>query len=659
MPSLNQSVPKAAWSGLSVTLAQARAECQLQGAALCSPAVTATGVCCRTGCGMDSKLVWLEDGRLEQGCTPAQRIKSRHQADDAPAAPLPGVNAVPWSSQLGQDHLVHTLLGADHKGFFIDLASNDPIALSNTRALETLGFRGLCIEPNPVYYPLYKLARRRCTLVPYAVSAKRGTVPFGVSRKHAKKNNPLAALGDERWAAMFGGIVAPGLDNANASTSETVQVGAVTFDEILRNYSVPSVISYLSLDVEGAEGLVMESFPWHTHVLSLVTVERPKADLRSKFVDHGYRHLCNSGDFGDELWAHSSTRLDVPSLARWPPAHCPDANGIQIPRCRSLIDPSFNCNDGFSPRAESRPLSARALVAPLSSPCDSLSARLNEASCRNYSRTFASLRRHANVKGVSFPERHIDIMSDPNNLFVPRCVDAGRLVQTASEELPWVVLHNGIQVLSRSYYGDFAEVLETNLGVHEGAEERLFGEVLPLLPPGSVMLELGSYWAMYSTWFGRAVRGARLFLVEASAQALGIGLRNLAHNRLQPELATRGYVGIDVNVSSLVASRGLRHVHMLHADIQGEEVGMLTDIAPLLRARRVSYIFLSTRSQEVHLSCLETLRSHGYRIIGQTDVDSDTFFFDGIIVASEPSLTAPAAVDLGSRLATPQRKGAL
>ena len=96
---------------------------------------------------------------------------------------------------------------------------------------------------------------------------------------------------------------------------------------------------------------------------------------------------------------------------------------------------------------------------------------------------------------------------------------------------------------------------------------------------------------------------------------------------------------------------------MLHADIQGEEVGMLSDIAPLLRARRVSYISLSTHSQEAHLSCLETLRSHGYRIIGQTDVDSDTFFFDGIIVASEPSLTAPAAVDLGSRRATPQRKG--
>ena len=48
------------------------------------------------------------------------------------------------------------------------------------------------------------------------------------------------------------------------------------------------------------------------------------------------------------------------------------------------------------------------------------------------------------------------------------------------------------------------------------------------------------------------MRGARLFLVEASAQALGIGLRNLAHNRLQPELATRGYVGIDNSVGSRI-----------------------------------------------------------------------------------------------------------
>ena len=96
----------------------------------------------------------------------------------------------------------------------------------------------------------------------------------------------------------------------------------------------------------------METFPWHTHVLSLISVERPKPDLRKKFSQHQYRYLCNSGDFGDELWAHASTRFDMLALARWPPVRCPDDRGVKIPRCRSLIEPNFRCEDGFSPSVE-------------------------------------------------------------------------------------------------------------------------------------------------------------------------------------------------------------------------------------------------------------------------------------------------------------------
>ena len=236
-----------------------------------------------------------------------------------------GAGAVPWSSQVGQDHAVALLLGPDHAGFFIDLASNDPSVNSNTRALESLGYRGLCIEANPHYHPLYARARRRCTLVPYAVSAKRGAVPFRMNGK------------------SLGGIVAPGLDNARARASDTRRIQAVTFAEILRNHSVPRTISYLSLDVEGAEGLVMKSFPWHKHVISLITVERPKDDLRSELKKNGYRYLCDSGTFNDELWAHSSTRFDVFSLARWPPAQCILQGVREFASCLSLFDPHYDC----------------------------------------------------------------------------------------------------------------------------------------------------------------------------------------------------------------------------------------------------------------------------------------------------------------------------
>ena len=53
-----------------------------------------------------------------------------------------------WNSQAGQDRTIALL--TDYKpGFFIDLAANEPILHSNTRALERdYGWRGICIDGN-------------------------------------------------------------------------------------------------------------------------------------------------------------------------------------------------------------------------------------------------------------------------------------------------------------------------------------------------------------------------------------------------------------------------------------------------------------------------------------------------------------------------------
>eukprot|EP00966_Prymnesium_polylepis_P296337 6845725-Prymnesium_polylepis.1 len=61
-----------------------------------------------------------------------------------------------------------------------------------------------------------------------------------------------------------------------------------------------------------------------------------------------------------------------------------------------------------------------------------------------------------------------------------------------------------------------SQILRLNKGVHEPAEERLFAEVVGRMPHGAVMIELGSYWAFFSSWFGRAVPRARIFCVEGA-----------------------------------------------------------------------------------------------------------------------------------------------
>jgi hypothetical protein len=79
----------------------------------------------------------------------------------------------PWHSQARQDELVVALLGNKTNGYFIDLAANDAVQLSNTYALERFyHWKGVCIEPNPMYW--YNLtAFRTCVIIGAVVGDQR------------------------------------------------------------------------------------------------------------------------------------------------------------------------------------------------------------------------------------------------------------------------------------------------------------------------------------------------------------------------------------------------------------------------------------------------------------------------------------------------------
>lgn len=65
-----------------------------------------------------------------------------------------------WTSQFGQDRSIadiFSLRAAPRKGFFVELAANDAVFLSNSLTLEQeFGWAGLCIEANPHYIPGYR-----------------------------------------------------------------------------------------------------------------------------------------------------------------------------------------------------------------------------------------------------------------------------------------------------------------------------------------------------------------------------------------------------------------------------------------------------------------------------------------------------------------------
>merc|ERR1712039_1055946 len=80
----------------------------------------------------------------------------------------------------------------------------------------------------------------------------------------------------------------------------------VSLGDMLDTLKAPTVIDYLSLDVEGAESDVMTHFPWDRYAFSVLTVERPKDDLRQWLNSSGYYLLRNNSLFGDTTWIHKT-----------------------------------------------------------------------------------------------------------------------------------------------------------------------------------------------------------------------------------------------------------------------------------------------------------------------------------------------------------------
>lgn len=77
-----------------------------------------------------------------------------------------------WHSQARQDELVVALLRNKTNGYFVDLAANDAVHLSNTYSLERdWSWQGVCIEPNSIYWHNLT-AYRSCTKIAAVVGNK-------------------------------------------------------------------------------------------------------------------------------------------------------------------------------------------------------------------------------------------------------------------------------------------------------------------------------------------------------------------------------------------------------------------------------------------------------------------------------------------------------
>mmetsp|Transcript_28609 Transcript_28609/g.33251 ORF Transcript_28609/g.33251 Transcript_28609/m.33251 type:complete len:347 (+) Transcript_28609:101-1141(+) len=197
-------------------------------------------------------------------------------------------------SQVKQDKLVMGLLNNPKDGYFVDLAANDATNLSNTFQLEKqLNWDGICVEPNPLYWP--SLSMRKCNIAAAVVGKVR------------MEEIKFRMYPDLKRRAPSGGIEGFIDPNIPRSKEKPEDLYTVPFLEILEKFNAPKVIEYLSLDVEGAEFLVMEGFPYDKYRFKVMTIERPLQNLVDLLIQNDYVYLAANNEDGMETsWCHKS-----------------------------------------------------------------------------------------------------------------------------------------------------------------------------------------------------------------------------------------------------------------------------------------------------------------------------------------------------------------
>lgn len=240
---------------------------------------------------------------------------------------------------------------------------------------------------------------------------------------------------------------------------------------------------------------------------------------------------------------------------------------------------------------------------------------------------------------------------------IPKVADAGSVKDCRGRKVQ--VMHEGSVMIAGGYCGDWMiSVINGLKGHHEPQEEWIFHHLLKHVRPGSLMVEIGSFWAYYTNWYLGSVQGSRAICIEPDENNMAVGIENLALNdrsaiminasvgeiSIEEAEIRRESDGLNVKVPQwdfrrIVDESSGKLVELLHIDAQGAELPFIRGMRREGCVGKVRFLVISTHhhsisgSRTTHHDCLIELMGMGAVILAEHSVE-ESFSGDGLIVAS-------------------------
>jgi len=206
---------------------------------------------------------------------------------DKPTGKVAGTES--WS-QTGQDKVVDDLLNGRKDGFFIEIGGYDGELHSNSLFFEkNRNWSGLLVEANPYTYKQMVARDRKCGMVHACISRDVESMDFKIG---GGLTTAVQAASESHLARIDKDAKTYGKGSQWSGYGEVVKTRCTTFDVLLDMMSVQHV-DYFSLDVEGAEMFVLESFDWARMDVDVFTIEiqEHREEINALMRKHGYHRL--------------------------------------------------------------------------------------------------------------------------------------------------------------------------------------------------------------------------------------------------------------------------------------------------------------------------------------------------------------------------------
>ena len=209
-------------------------------------------------------------------------------------------------AQLFQDIFALFIAKFKKGGVFVEIGTGDGKSISNTYFLEKqYGWSGLVVEPNPSFLS-HLQQNRTCQISTDCV--------WDVSGRSVKFMC-TAVPEFSRLASLEADLHDPN----RVMEYEVIDLVTLSLNDVLRQQKCPKVIDYLSLDVEGAEFDILQTFDFKQTTIKCLTVEHnwsgSRLLLHDLLSDNGFVRVFEHLSQWDDWYVQRSVLAEFPAAA--------------------------------------------------------------------------------------------------------------------------------------------------------------------------------------------------------------------------------------------------------------------------------------------------------------------------------------------------------